>query len=212
MDVDGWDEWTNDVHSKENLNIRVVGCKPHSSSGMLQYVEISTKGNIDDVISKIRANPNVEDSEFTKTDNSRASGLVITKNSPLCRSISDKPGFCTTCLLSGDSQHNHWRITLSGDDSFKSLLSDLDEMGVSVNVRDSRTLQNGTLTFDQDKIIRVAHDQGYFEFPRKVNLTALAERLHMSKSNLEEILRRAEHKIVANYSKRGNENHLSTTR
>jgi predicted DNA binding protein len=212
MDVTGAKEWTDDARITENVNVRIVSCKPNGKSGMLHYAEISRKGDIDEVISHIKANPNVKDSEFTRTDESRATVLVVTNNSPVCRSIWKRDGFCTNCLLSGDRKRSSWRIALSGKDSFNELLSDLDENGLTVTIRDSKMLQNGTLTFDQSKIIRIAEEQGYFEFPRRVSLTELAQRLHMSKSNLEEILRRAEHKIVGNYVKRTNENLVTTVK
>jgi predicted DNA binding protein len=211
MNVEGWKDWMDSVLSRRDVNIRVVNCRPYGKSGMLQYVELSAMCDIEEVISQIKASPNVMDSEFTKTDKSRASGLVITKSSPVCRGISKYRGFCTTCL-SADLQHNRWRIVLAGDDSLDKILSGLEKRGMSVKVTESKTLVNGTLTFDQHKIIRIAEQLGYFEFPRSITLTKLAERLHMSKSNLEEILRRAEHKIATNYVKRTNESFETTTR
>ena len=206
MEVEGWKDWMDSIVSKKDVSVRVVNCRPFAKNGMLQYVELSTKGDIEEIVSLIKDDPNVLDCEFTKSDKSRASGLVTTRNSPVCRNISKYRGFCTTCLLSGDLQRNRWRIVIAGDNSLDQLLSSLEEEGVSVKVTESKALVNGTLTFDQFNIIKIAEQQGYFEFPRKISLTKLAERLDMSKSNLEEILRRAEHKITANYVKRTNDN------
>jgi predicted DNA binding protein len=204
MDVKGWEGWTDSL-SKEEVSIRIVNCRPYGRKGMLQYIELSTKSDVDNVISQIKGDSNVLECEFTKTDKSRASGLVITKNSPVCRGISEHRGFCTTCLLSGNQQHTGLRVVLAGDDTLDRMLSGLENKGMSVRVTESRTLVNGTLTFDQQRIIRIAEQEGYFEFPRKISLTKLAEKLHMSKSNLEEILRRAEHKIASNYVKKTND-------
>ncbi len=212
MDVEGWNDWMDAVVSKKDVSVRVVNCRPYGRTGMLQYVELSTKGEIEEVISEIRDSENVLDCEFTKSDKSRASGLVITRNSPICRGISKYRGFCTTCLLTGDLQRNRWRIVIAGDNSLDQMLSNLELRGVSVKVTESKTLVNGTLTFDQYNIIKIAEQLGYFEFPRKISLTKLAERLDMSKSNLEEILRRAEHKITANYVRRTNENLVAKAR
>ncbi len=209
MDVEGWEDWMAPVLSRKDVNIRVVNCRPYGKSGMLQYIELSSKSNIEEVISQIKTNPNVQECEFTKTDKSRASGLVITKSSPVCRGISKYRGFCTTCI-STDHLGNRWRIVLSGKDSLNKILSSMEKKGISVKVTESKMLVNGTLTFDQHKIIRIAEQLGYFEFPRKISLTKLAERLHMSKSNLEEILRRAEHKIASNYVKRTNDSFEKT--
>jgi len=204
MDVKGREGWTNSL-SKEAVSVRIVNCRPYGKRGMLQYVELSTRTDVDEAISQIKRDSNVLDCEFTKTDKSRASGLVITKNSPVCRAISKHKGFCTTCLLTGDQNHTGLRVVVAGDNTLDRLLSGLEKRGMSVKVTESRTLVNGTLTFDQQKIIRIAEQEGYFEFPRKISLTKLAERLHMSKSNLEEILRRAEHKIASNYVKKTND-------
>lgn len=209
MDVEGWKDWMDPVVSMKDVSVRVVNCRPYGKSGMLQYVELSTKGEIEEVITQIKNSSNVLECEFTKSDKARASGLVITKHSPICRGISKFRGFCTTCLLSGDLQRNRWRIVIASDNSLDQMLSSLEGRGVSVKVTESKALVNGTLTFDQYNIIKIAEQQGYFEFPRKISLTKLAERLDMSKSNLEEILRRAEHKITANYVRRTNDNLVS---
>lgn len=212
MDVEGWGDWMNGVLSRKDASVRVVNCRPYGKSGMLHYIEVSTKGDIDPVISQIKKSPNVLETEFTKSDKSRASGLVVTKSSPVCRGISKYRGFCTTCLLSGDPLRNKWRIVLAGDNSLDQMLSCLETRGVKVKVTESKALVNGTLTFDQYNIIKIAEQQGYFEFPRKISLTKLAERLQMSKSNLEEILRRAEHKITSSYVKRTNDNFATATK
>jgi predicted DNA binding protein len=206
LDVEGWEEWSRPILSADDVNVRVVNCRPHEENGMVQYVEISTKGNVDDMIAQIRANPNVVRSEFTKTDQYRASGLVITKRSRACRAVTKNNGFCSTCLISGDRPGTSWRIVLSADASLGGLLTDLEGGGMQAKLKDFRNLQNGTLTVEQIRIVKSAEEQGYFEFPRKVSLTDLALRLGMSKSNLDEILRRAEHKIVANYVKKSNGN------
>ena len=85
MVVGGWEDWTDSVLSRKDTCVRMINCKPYGRTGMLQYVELSTKGRIKEVISQIRSNPNVLECEFMKSEKSRATGLVVTKNSPICR-------------------------------------------------------------------------------------------------------------------------------
>lgn len=198
--VEGREDWMNSVISRKDASMRLVKCKPYGKSGMLQYVEISTKNGIEKAISSIKANPNVLESEFMKSDRLRASGFVITKDSPICRAISEYKGFCRSCVFCGDKSNNEWRIVLAGNDSLDEMLTCIEEKGVSIrNVETKSVPTHDILTFEQHNVIKIAEEQGFFEFPRRISLTRLATYLHMSKSNLEEILRRAEHKVTANY-------------
>ena len=56
-----------------------------------------------------------------------------------------------TCLTSGDHAGSSWRIVLPADASLGNLLSDLESTGMSVKLKSSKTLQNGTLTVEQIK-------------------------------------------------------------
>jgi len=52
------------------------------------------------------------------------------------------------------------------------------------------------LTKRQKEIVQTAFELGYYDFPRKITLTQLSEKLNMSPSALSEILRTAHKKIV----------------
>ncbi len=52
------------------------------------------------------------------------------------------------------------------------------------------------LTSNQRRIVTVAKERGYWEYPRMITLDALAKELKLSKSSLHETLRRAEVKIL----------------
>ena len=52
------------------------------------------------------------------------------------------------------------------------------------------------LTKRQREIVQTAFELGYYDFPRKITLTQLSEKMNMSPSALSEILRTAHKKIV----------------
>nr|MCL7344306.1 helix-turn-helix domain-containing protein [Candidatus Aramenus sulfurataquae] len=47
--------------------------------------------------------------------------------------------------------------------------------------------------------MKIAFEAGFFDYPRKIKIQELAEKLNMSVSNLSEILRRAEKNVISNY-------------
>lgn len=53
----------------------------------------------------------------------------------------------------------------------------------------------GDLTEQQLRVLRVAHAEGYFEWPRDTTAEALADRLGVSTPTLSEHLRAAERKV-----------------
>lgn len=201
IDVQGQMDWLDLPIARKKVDIRLVNCRPYGAKGMLQYLEISSKDGIETVISEIKSNRNILDSEFARLDKSRASGFLVTKSSPVCRWIAKYKGFCTSCPISDDQQRNRLRIVFGNKAELNQVLSGLEREGFSAKVTETEPPLSGTLTYAQNIILGIAEQQGFFEFPRKVNLTTLAQRLHMSKSNLEEILRRAEAKIVLDYVK-----------
>lgn len=52
------------------------------------------------------------------------------------------------------------------------------------------------LTLNQRDLIKIAKDNGYWQYPRKINLTQLADLLNINKSSIHERLRRVESKIM----------------
>ncbi len=69
---------------------------------------------------------------------------------------------------------------------------------VEVLALGTQTLQgsDGPLTPRQAEVYRLALLEGYYEYPRRISMSALAERLHCSKSSLFEVLARAERKML----------------
>jgi predicted DNA binding protein len=57
-------------------------------------------------------------------------------------------------------------------------------------------------TLQQHRIIKVAHDSGWYEVPKKISIRDLATKLGLSKSSVAEQLVKAESEIVGGFLKR----------
>jgi len=83
------------------------------------------------------------------------------------------------------------------DDSLKTFLTKLDRMGLTAEVKDIGGLESSnSLTLEQEQSLKTASERGYFKFPRKTSLRKLAEMQGISPSTLDEVLRRAEGKVI----------------
>ena len=94
-----------------------------------------------------------------------------------------------------------WRFTTS-QERLMTLSSHLAESGLTYQVERIRevdsieTAAEPDLTERQDEILSVAAQQGYFELPRAVTLDAIAAKTGVSKSTVNEILRRGVRNLV----------------
>lgn len=89
-----------------------------------------------------------------------------------------------------------WLIVAPREDA-ATFVRALREAGARVEVVSSREYHpHESLTERQRELMLAAIAQGYYEVPRRVTLTKLAERLHVSKSTLSETLARGERRVL----------------
>lgn len=187
--------------------VKVVSCRPYERDGMMEYVEIISKNPIGETLDKLVNDPNISHTSFHIFDEFRASGIITTRKSPICRMISSSGGFCRTCQQENGLCESkvRWRIVLPDGPSLNTFLQELKERGVdaqTVDVGDLR--ENGLLTSREEEAVRLAEEMGYFRFPRKTSLREISRNLDISVSTLDEILRRAEAKMVKNHIRKPN--------
>jgi len=200
---DEGEAWTSPLLNDPGTIIKTVDCRPHGRRGMDAYIEISSLSYIKDVLRAISSEPNVSYSTFNIFDEYRASGIVVRKSSPVCRAVFASMGFCRQCPMSrsaGEEGSRRWQVIFSGKTASRKFLAELRRAGVSATLADfGNPTNNRILTFEQENAVRLAHEKGYFSFPRQTSLKDLSAILGISPSTLDEILRRAEAKIVGDY-------------
>ncbi len=201
-------DFLNLINSDSDLFVKVVSCRPHLDKGMTEFVELISNSPVQKAVDRIMAHPNTASATFKTFDESRASGIITTNDSPLCRTISSLGGFCKSCPLEmGSSQKSKvkWKVVFQNNSSLNSFLDKLGERGINPSTADAGDLkENGLLTLREERSIRLAQELGYFQFPRKTSLRKLSALLGISPSTLDEILRRAEHKIIKGHIRKPN--------
>lgn len=91
---------------------------------------------------------------------------------------------------------DEWLI-ISERDQAERFVNGLRERGVKVEIASSREYKpHATLTDRQRELMQAAIAQGYYEVPRRITLTKLAERLKVAKSTLSETLARGERHLL----------------
>lgn len=196
------DGWTSSILTNPDAIIKTVDCRPHGRKGAMKYIEVICHKPVKDALRAISAEPNITYSTFDVFDEYRASGIIVTKNSPVCRAVCSAMGFCRHSAMSARTGEKpaRWRITFSGKTSLNSFLAELRREGIKATVTEfGNTTNSGMLTFEQDRALGLAKEKGYFRFPHETSLKELSKMLGISPSTLDEILRRAEGKIVADY-------------
>lgn len=90
------------------------------------------------------------------------------------------------------------RLTLVGERiALARFVATLERQGVRTRIVELRRHRpRDALTPRQGELIRAAIEQGYYDVPRRVSLTRLAQRLGVAKSTLSEALARGERRVL----------------
>ncbi|AWR98288.1 bacterio-opsin activator [Acidianus sulfidivorans JP7] len=98
---------------------------------------------------------------------------------------------------SGSESGFYWTVVLSDYFELKKMLREFVNSKINIKILKIIKLKSqDTLTARQEQILKIALEAGYFDYPKKVKITELAEKLNISVSNLSEILRRAEKNVI----------------
>ncbi len=94
-----------------------------------------------------------------------------------------------------------WKLFLGDSSSLGKIVGALEIAGCKADVKaiSNVTSSENILTPRQQEVMAAALMLGHFDFPRRIGLTELAEKLSVKSSTLSEILRRAEAKIVQHH-------------
>jgi hypothetical protein len=194
------------VADDSNTIMKMLNRRTFGRRGMILLVEIRSD-KLKEALQRICTDPNVVYSEVQTIDKQRATCILITKNSPLCRAMASTKGFCRSCILTANSNQGskratpiEWRMVFGEHDSVKQFLARLEKMGIPAKIKDIGEMENNdSLTLEQEMSLMTANERGYFKFPRKTSLRKLAELQGISPSTLDEVLRRAEGKVIESH-------------
>jgi predicted DNA binding protein len=199
--VDTPENWVKAMNQGHSALVRIMDAKPSESTQSVQdFVEISSKkASADQLIESLNTSKDIKNIDLVRLGPHTVMGTITTQNCPVCSTLS---GLNCSLLSANTNDVNkmEWRLLVSGDDTLKKVTDRLDSQNIEFEILELTKLTNiNDLTSRQEQIVKIALDTGYFEFPKKIKLEELSERLGVSAGTLSEILRRAEKNILTRY-------------
>lgn len=109
-------------------------------------------------------------------------------------------------LVSGKSLEDNmilYSFMVPTSEAYQEILTELQKTGHKVNVRKIGKFEQqiGVLTENQERIFWLAFKSGFFDYPRKIDMTELSKKLGVSPATLSEILRRGTRRLLEHYFK-----------
>jgi len=124
--------------------------------------------------------------------------MIAVVHTPVyCRVVRATGSFCVSYPFDSTEGQSNWKLLTNDSCGLKGMCDMLQTISAQPWVKNvSQVNPSNTLNLRQRQVLQAAMKRGYFEFPRMIDLTQLANELSIKPSTLEEILRRAEQKML----------------
>ncbi len=125
--------------------------------------------------------------------------LFSEKDSCGCRALAKAGCFFSTCEFNPKGALIN--IITGHNGSLFTFMSSLEEKGFKLLIKRKRgcSFCLDELTDRQREVVQLAYNRGYFEVPKLISLKELSDEVGVSPSSVDEILKRAEKKILSRY-------------
>lgn len=191
--------WVTELTAKHGAVVNIVEQKP-VEGGLRTLAEIDPGGSDpNEVVASLRRNPYVVDLEAIVPPKGKILATLQVQDCRACATLANSECFLTDATATKD-RGVEWRVLAPKRAAVEDLVNTLERRGLAIELAAIRTAKgSGSLTGRQDQVLSLAYKLGYFEFPKKINLSDLAKKLGVAKSTLSEILRTGEEKILHAY-------------
>ncbi|HLB71018.1 MAG TPA: helix-turn-helix domain-containing protein [Candidatus Methanoperedens sp.] len=193
------DNWMTQLLHEHNVHIRVFGCRPYGSHGGRGLVKLNTNDNLTTVLSFVRKRREVLRTSFSRLSDRTAFGEVIIDRCAACSALRQSECF----MVSSQSRSNgwlEWAVAAESNSSIYTLVDLLERHGCEIQLnRISASSSNHQLTQRQKEILQFAYSNGYYDYPRRIQLKELASIFEISPSTMSEILRAGYRRVFSEY-------------
>lgn len=192
--------WVTDVTGAFGATLNIVEQKPAGPRTLQSLVEIDpAESDPDELLEGLRKNRFVHSVEAIVPPKGKILATLQVDNCHACHELANSECFLTDATAT-EGGGLEWRLLAPRRSSIESLVSTLKGRGIAVELHAIKTVKgSGGLTDRQARVLSLAYELGYFEFPKKINLTDLAKKLGVSKAALSETLRAGEEKVLHAY-------------
>lgn len=192
--------WLKEISEETKAEIKLLECIPDKDLGGRLLFEIETRSeNVDDILDKINTFQQICKVEMSPYKKGGYLGSIVTDNCITCQALTGSNCFLTYAAALSNGKIE-WHLIVGEEKSLSKLVEFLEMKGCAVELK-SKTYLNkkNLLTSKQEKIIKIAFEKGYYDYPKGITLRGLSNILKISSSTLNEILRRGEKKIIRDY-------------
>lgn len=192
--------WVTDITGSFGATLNLVEQKPAGPKSLQCLVEIDPGGtDPGEVVEGLRKNRFIRSVDAIVPPKGRILATLQVDNCLACQALARSECFLTDATATGGGGLE-WRLLGPRRASIASLVGTLKRHGIPVELLAIKTVKgSGGLTDRQARVLSLAYELGYFEFPKKINLTVLAKKLGVSKAALSETLRGGEEKVLHAY-------------
>lgn len=192
----GHQPWIDLATRRYHAKLRILNSKgSRKRDEVLQLFEMTVdQKHMDALLKHLRMDPDISEMEVANFGQGRVVGLIRAKG-VIMRCIVDSDCFLLHASK-GSTTKTEWRV-LGTKKSLRYLMTRLVKRRVEYEIRDiSEVKRIRRLTLRQEWLLRTAYDRGYFDFPKGINLRALARDLDISGPALFESLKKTERKLL----------------
>ena len=192
--------WATELTSECGALVNIIEQKPEEGGLLLTLAEIDPgRSEPNEVVARLQRNPYIADVEAIVPREGNILATLRVRDCHACSTLADSECFLTEATAT-ETGGLEWRILAPRRDAIEDLVATLKDRGLAIELTAIKKAgRRGSLTERQDKVLNIAYRLGYFEFPKKINLSELAKKVGVAKSTLSEILRTGEEKIVHAY-------------
>lgn len=192
--------WVTEVTGRFGATVNLVEQKPADPRTLQTLVEIDPgEADPNAIVGALRANRFIHSMEAIVPPKGRILATLLVDNCHACRELAHSECFLTDATAT-EGGGLEWRLLAAKKSAVEDLMKTLKARGIAVDLAAIKTVKgSGSLTDRQARVVSLAYELGYFEFPKKIGLSELAEKLGVSKSSLSETLHTGEEKILHAY-------------
>jgi len=192
--------WISSIIAKFGIEIKILNTLPHGKAGVQDLIEMKlNNADIDEVRKFLKKQDGIELVELEAVESDRAIGVVKSAECFGCRELLSTECFMVSASSKGDGRLEYTIIS-SRNQCLRQLMAKLEAANASPKlVKMKKLTKEEMLTDNQEKIVKMAYQRGYYDFPKRIGVKDLAQIFSISPATLSEILRRGQKKIIESY-------------
>lgn len=204
LSIGGMKFWMVDAASRLDCTVTITECIPwQKKGGQALFILGPAEADLDEAISVIRSSPDITDVEASSRKDGQIVGSAVMSDCWIIWAILAGGCFLERAWSSGDGRAN-FKLLAGSEGSFTSIIKAIGSRKVELDIiRIARGEDRPMVSRKQEKLVRLALERGYYDYPRRIEVRELAALAGQSPSAVFEMLKRGEKNIIRHYFEKG---------